>query len=162
MEATTMDAAGSSVPPAAKTEETAAGKSAGVLLGALQGVWWFSLGTLAVAGEQTGRLVNLLVQRGKEAEPSLRGPLKKAEGGVTTALSDAGTQLKKLGKSLGRGAGKVEGVLDERVAALLAQREAPLRQEMQDLAKKVEDLTGKLEQLQTRREKAEKAEKPAR
>lgn len=119
----------------------------------LRGVWWFGLGTAVVAGEQAGKLVSALVEKGKEAEPSVREPLKKAADGAASALEDAGAKLKVMGKKLGEGAGKMEAALDQKIAAALERTEGPLRDEVRNLAAAVDQLTRKIEQLQTKRDK---------
>jgi poly(hydroxyalkanoate) granule-associated protein len=130
------------------TPTTESHKEATEAASSLRSIWWFGLGAVAFAGAFTAQLVNSLVQRGKEVEPQLGSPLKKAEEGVSEALAGAGTRLKEFGGTLGRGAQKVETALEERIAAAFQSAQAPLRKEVQDLTQKVEELRAKLDQLQ--------------
>lgn len=149
METTTMDAAGSTGIPTTEVSAADAGSTLRPMLGALHQVWWFSLGLVVVAGEQTARLVKTAVARGKDVEPSVSGTFKKAGGGLSGAL-------KGVGGRLGKGAEAVEGALDERIAAAMARAGVPIMTEMQQLKTKVEELTTKVETLQTKRERAER------
>jgi polyhydroxyalkanoate synthesis regulator phasin len=144
MNATTV---GAGTP--AGTAETQGATKKGVIA-PLRGVWWFSLGAAAVAGAFVGNVVKTLVQRGKEVEPHISAPLKMGEGGVTEILSGAGTKLKGFSTTLGRGAQKVEGAVEERIAAVLERTQQPVRTEIQELAKKVEELAGKVAQLEAK------------
>jgi poly(hydroxyalkanoate) granule-associated protein len=157
MDGTTMDAGstGATVSEAASTGATSVLEP---VAGLLRGVWWLGLGTVVVVGEQTGRLVTALVERGREVEPAVIEPLKKAQGGVSAAVGEAGAGLKELRKKIGRGAEKIEAVLDERIAAALERTEAPLREEVGNLASAVDQLTKKVEQLIAKREKSSEGE----
>ena len=156
MEATTVGMSGVPAVPAAEVPQAETGSVVRPVVKALQNVWWFSLGLVVVTGEQTAKLVNTAVERGKGVEPSLKPPFQKAERGLSEALSGVGTRLKGVGSALGKGAGAVESALDERISAALARAGAPLMTQMEELKGKVEELTAKLENLQAKREKPER------
>jgi poly(hydroxyalkanoate) granule-associated protein len=155
MNATTMGATGETGTPIAEIRKEAMQEA-----NPLRSIWWFGLGAIAFAGAFSAQLVSSLVQRGKEVEPRLSKPLKRAEEGVSGAITGAGTRLKELGGTVGRGAQKVEGAVEERIAAAFECAQAPLRKEVQDLTQKVEELRAKLDQFQAKAQEPP-PEKPA-
>jgi polyhydroxyalkanoate synthesis regulator phasin len=158
MEATTVGALGNpEVAAAIEVPQAETGARPRPVVKALHHAWWFSLGLVVVAGEQTVKLVKAAVARGKDMEPSLKPPFQKAERGLSEALTGVGTRLKGVGSLLGKKAGAVESALDERIAKALTEAGAPLMTEMEELKRKVEELATKLEGLQTKREKPERA-----
>jgi len=126
----------------------AAGEKHGIPSGGLHTLWWFGLGAVAAAGTLAATMGKNLVQRGKQVEPSLGQPFKKAEDTVSTLLTDTGTRLKEFGSTLGQQAQKAGSAIEEQMASVFERCQKPLRQEVQDLAKKVEELTQKIEKLQ--------------
>lgn len=136
--------------------------------GAVHQAWWALLGLLAVSGEQTGRLLGVLVRRGKEFEPAMYEGFKKAGKGIRGVVGATGTQLKEVGKAgkgisdavgavgtqlkgvgqkIGKASGKVESIVDERVSAALERMGIPTKDEIQSLSRKVDELTSKIEEL---------------
>ena len=148
MNATTIGASAAGVP-AGETQRATVTRTVGQ---SLRGVWWFGLGAAAVVGAFAGTIVKTLVERGKQVEPQVSAPLKMAEGGVTEMFTGAGSKIKELGSNIGRGAQKVEGAFEERIAAVLERTQQPLRNEIQELAKKVEELSGKVAKLESKEE----------
>jgi hypothetical protein len=143
MSATTMDAAvltsapATEVPPA-----TDAGKPVisrllkpvtAVLGGGLDAalwIWHFELGAAVLVGEQTARFVKAAVERGKEVEPSVTKPFRKAEESVSEALGDVGTRLKGMAKP--------------------APANEDLRLELRELSSRIDGLTQRIEGLQAK------------
>jgi poly(hydroxyalkanoate) granule-associated protein len=108
------------------------------------------LGLLAVAGEQTERLVDTLVKKGKEFEPSITEGLKKAGKEISEATSTVGTQLKGLGQKVSKTSEKAEGLvggIEEKVSAVLERMGVPSKDEIQSLSRKVDDLSARVEEL---------------
>lgn len=118
--------------------------------GTIRQVWWASLGLLAVAGEQTERLVDTLVRKGKELEPSMKEGFKKASKGITETTGAVGTQLKGLGQKIGKTPEKAESLIEGiegKVSAVLQRMGVPSKEEIQSLSRKVDELSAKVEQL---------------
>jgi len=107
--------------------------------GAMRQVWWATLGLLAVVDEQTVRLVDTLVQKGKEYEPSVKEGFKKAGKGIRETTEAVGTQLKDLG----------EGI-EEKVSATAKRMGVPSKNEIESLSRKVDELSTRVEELLTR------------
>lgn len=107
--------------------------------GPLRQVWWASLGLLAVVDEQTGRLLDTLIQKGKEFEPSVKDGFKKAGKGIRETTEAVGTQLKDLG----------EGI-EEKVSATVKRMGVPSKDEIESLSRKVDELGTRVEELLTR------------
>jgi poly(hydroxyalkanoate) granule-associated protein len=113
-------------------------------------VWWASLGLLAVAAEQTERLVDTLIRKGKELEPSMKEGFKKAGKEISEATGTVGTQLKGLGQKIGKTPGKAEsliGGIEGKVSAALERMGVPSKDEIQSLSRKVDELSAKVEEL---------------
>ena len=120
------------------------------LLDALRHVWWAGLGLAAVAGEQTGRVIDALVERGKQVEPTVIEQGKKAGQEVSEAVNDVGEKLKAFIDRVGRSAGAAEAALDERATAALERLGFPKKADLDALAAKIDALTARLEELQKR------------
>jgi hypothetical protein len=100
---TTMEAAAQAVAPAKpvmKRLMQPVTDMFGGIWGAGRWVWHFDLGATVLVGEQTARFVKAAVERGKEIEPSLIKPFRKAGDSVNEALDEAGTRLKGIAKSV--------------------------------------------------------------
>jgi poly(hydroxyalkanoate) granule-associated protein len=121
------------------------------VIDALRHVWWAGLGLAAVAGEQTGRVLNALVEKGREVEPTVVEQGKKAGHEVSEAVGDAGERLKKLVEKLGRSAGAAEAAFDERAAAALDRMGFPKKEDLDALSAKIDALTARLEEMQRNR-----------
>lgn len=104
--------------------------------GPLRQVWWASLGLLAVADEQTGRLMDTLIQKGKEFEPSVKEGARKAGKGISETTDALGTRLK----------GLREGI-EDKVAAAVKRMGVPSKDEIDSLSQKVDELTTRVEEL---------------
>ncbi len=120
--------------------------------GFLRGVWWASLGLAAVAGEQTGRAVNALIEKGKEIEPTVKERGRKVSENVSEAADNFGEKLKTFATKVGKTAGQAEVAIDERVTAALGRLGVPNRDEVRELREKLDALTARLEELQSKTE----------
>lgn len=118
--------------------------------GTIRQVWWVSLGLLAVAGEQTGRILDVLVRRGKEFEPSMYQGFKKAGKEISEAVGTFGTQLKRTGQKVGKAPEKAESLVDQGLSAVSQRMGVPSRDEIRTLNQKVDELTARIEQLLTK------------
>lgn len=121
--------------------------------GTMRQVWWASLGLLAVVGEQTERLLDTLVKKGKEFEPSMKEGFKKAGQEISEATGTVGTQLKGLGQKIGKTSEKAEsliGGIEGKVSAALERMGVPSKDEIQSLSRKVDELSAKVEELLAR------------
>jgi poly(hydroxyalkanoate) granule-associated protein len=121
------------------------------VIDALRHVWWAGLGLAAVAGEQTGRVFNALVEKGKELEPTVVEQSRKASHEVTETASEVGDKLKELMQKLGRSAGAAETAIDERAAAALDRMGFPRKEDLDALSAKIDALTARLEEIQKQR-----------
>jgi poly(hydroxyalkanoate) granule-associated protein len=117
---------------------------------ALQHVWWAGLGLAAVAGEQGERLLQTLVEKGKEVEPTVREQSRKVKEGMEEVVDDVGARLKGVAEAIGRGAGKAESAFDEKVSGAFQRMGFPTREDIESLKRKIDDLTARLERLQER------------
>lgn len=104
--------------------------------GPLRQIWWASLGLLAVADEQTGRLMETLIQKGKQVEPSVKEGVRKAGKGIRETTEAVGAQLKDLG----------EGI-EEKVSATVKRMGVPSKNEIESLSRKVDELSTRVEEL---------------
>jgi hypothetical protein len=97
MSTTTMDAvaqAGAPAAPVMKRLMQPVTDVFGGIWGVGRWIWHFDLGATVLVGEQTARFVKAAVERGKEVEPSLIKPFRKAGESVNEALGEVGTRLK--------------------------------------------------------------------
>jgi poly(hydroxyalkanoate) granule-associated protein len=125
--------------------------------GTMRQVWWASLGLLAVVGEQTGRLTDTLIRKGKELEPAMKEGFKKAGKEISEATGAVGTQLKGLSQKIGKTpekAGSLIGGIEGKVSAALDRMGVPSKDEIQSLSRKVDELTAKVEELLAKAEKS--------
>lgn len=153
MSTTTMDAVALTSPPVTETPPTTeapptseASKPAaksflrpvadvlGVVPAAALWVWRFDVGATVLIGEQTARFVKAAVDRGKEVEPSIIKPFKKAEHSVTGALDEVGERLKGIGK------------------AATPSTDNRLEVEVHELSERINELTQRIESLQVKQD----------
>ncbi len=121
------------------------------VIDALRHVWWAGLGLAAVAGEQTGRVFDALVEKGRELEPTVVEQGKKAGHEVSEAVGDVGDKFKSFMDKLGRRAGAAEAAFDERAAAALDRMGFPKKGDLDALSAKIDALTARLEEMQRNR-----------
>ena len=121
------------------------------VIDALRHVWWAGLGLAAVAGEQTGRVFDALVEKGRELEPTVVEQGKKAGHEVSEAVGDVGDKFRSFMDKLGRSAGAAEAVFDERAAAALDRMGFPKKEDLDELTAKIDALTARLEEMQRNR-----------
>jgi poly(hydroxyalkanoate) granule-associated protein len=125
------------------------------VLGVLRGAWYMSLGLIWVAGEQAGRAVKALVEKGKQVAPTVTEQGKKASEGVSEVVGDVGGRLKVLASKVGRAPEVAEAALDERIGAALQRTGFPSKAEIEALSSKVDSLAERLENTQ-------RAQRPSR
>jgi poly(hydroxyalkanoate) granule-associated protein len=118
-------------------------RPADAVLEAMRQVWWAGLGLVAVAGEQAGKIVDTLVEKGREVEPSVEEAFKKAG----SQFEQAGTRVKDF---VNQRTGAAEAKLDERVAAALNRMGFPTAEDLRDLSARMDALAARLEQMQAR------------
>ncbi len=121
------------------------------VIDALRHVWWAGLGLAAVAGEQTGRVFDALVEKGRELEPTVVEQGKKAGHEVSEAVGDVGDKFRSFMDKLGRSAGAAEAAFDERAAAALDRMGFPKKEDLDALTAKIDALTARLEEMQRNR-----------
>lgn len=111
--------------------------------GALRDAWWATLGLVAVTGEQAGRALGVLVRKGREFEPTVVEHGRRAANAV-------GETVEGVAGKIGRGAGRAEAALDEKVSAALKHMGFPTQEEVRELSARIEALTARLEQMAAR------------
>jgi hypothetical protein len=90
-----------------------------------------------VTGEQAGRALGTLVRKGREVEPA-----------VNQKFEDVGSRMKTLAERVGRGAGRAEVVVEDKVAAALERLGFPTKEDVRELQARIEALTARLEEMQ--------------
>jgi poly(hydroxyalkanoate) granule-associated protein len=110
---------------------------------AAQKVWFAGLGALAMAQEESGKLFNMLVERGAEVEKAGLAPVatvketaKETAKGTASVAEDAWK--------------KIQATLDAQVTAALHRLGVPTRDEIGTLTKRIEQLTASIEALKAR------------
>lgn len=119
---------------------------------ALRHVWWAGLGLLSVTGQEGEKLFKTLVDKGREMEPSVYEQSRKAKDDLNTMMGDMGQKLKGVAEAIGRGAGKAEVLVDEKVTAALQRMGFPNKEEIQELSRKIDELKARLEEMQRAKE----------
>lgn len=147
MDATTMEGMG------VKPDESQDSKADPLdpVFGALRSVWHVGLGLVVLAGEQGARLIKTAAEKGRATEPSLREPVRKAGETMNEAATEVGARLKDFGQSIGRGAGKLENLVDQRISRTVTELATPLQEELKSLNVKVEELKQKMDELRKQR-----------
>jgi poly(hydroxyalkanoate) granule-associated protein len=115
----------------------AAARDAGATVGHVaRRVWRAGLGALAVTAEQAREVLAALEQKGKDLEPAVTAPLKRAGGAATRVAGRAGTSVKNV-------SGEMSRLVDEKLAAALERLDVPTRADLRALADRVEELAPK-------------------
>ena len=99
---------------------------------AFRKTWWLGLGVLATLGEQTTRAASALVDKGREVEPSVVGPMRNATAGFMGAAP--GVRLR-----------RATDALRDRVPTLLRRATSPTKEEFERLQQEVRSLRERLE-----------------
>lgn len=105
-----------------------------------QGIWWAGLGLIVLVGDQGTKLVSAAIKRGKEFEPNLTEPIKKAGAGVET-------QLKHVSDSVSASASQVEEIVDRRISKTLSAAAKPIQSQLSTLGQRLDELDAKLNKL---------------
>src|SRR5262249_30193403 len=122
----------------------------------LRKLWLAGLGVVAIAGEQTQRIFQVLEQKGEQLEPSITTPLIRASEAAGRAVERAGASMKGVQGAIGdtaeslADAGRRFGladvrerighVVDERVAAAMRRLNLPTRDDIDALSRRVDEL----------------------
>ena len=139
------------------------------LSGVARQVWLAGLGVMALTGGETSHLFHLLVEKGKECEPSVESSWKKVRGGVSDKVGAVGKETSRLLEMLAEKgqelepsikggiqkvrevtskmrsvAGSGELAFDEKVLAAMQRLGAPTREDIQNLTRRVEAIASKL------------------
>lgn len=140
------------------------------LRGVGRDVWLAGLGVLALSGHESSHVFHLLVEKGKEFEPSVKDSLKKVREGMSgkagavrkeashlfNVLVEKGKEFEPTVKgswkkvcegvsgTVRSAAGKTEGAFDERVLAAMQRLGVPTREDIQSLTRRVEAIASKL------------------
>lgn len=104
-----------------------------------QKVWFAGLGALAMAQEESGKLFNMLVERGAEVEKAGLAPVATVK---ETAKGTAGVAEDTWKR--------IQATLDAQVTAALHRLGVPTRDEIGTLTARIEQLTASIEALKAR------------
>ncbi len=135
----------------AETTTEAATEAASPVREVVSGIWYMGVGLVAVAGEQTGRMVKALVDKGREVQPMLREQGKKAAEEVSDAVGGVGDKLKGLTHRVAQAPEAAEAALDDKVVGALQRLGFPTRDEIAAMSAKLDSITERLESLQAAR-----------
>jgi poly(hydroxyalkanoate) granule-associated protein len=128
-----------------------AAKAAGEVKETANKIWLAGLGALATVGDEGQKLFDTLVSRGEAMED--RG--KEGVAGAKRMLGEA--------KQAASGAWqRLEGVIDDKVAAALNGVGVPTRDEIRSLSKRIAELTSKVEGAAAGKTARSSAKKPAK
>lgn len=121
------------------------------VLSILHQVWLAGLGAATLAGKETARLVDTLVEKGKEVEPAVIERGKQVGADLSDAAQEVGTRVKDMAAKVGKRAEAAEAMLDERVRAGLERMGYATREDFQALNAKLDALTAKIEEIAAKR-----------
>jgi polyhydroxyalkanoate synthesis regulator phasin len=96
---------------------------------------WLALGLLTTLGEQTTRVAQALVEKGREVEPGVLESVKRTTSGVSEATGNVGAGLRRMTAALG----------EVRVPAALRRTARPTKEEFERLVEEVKDLRARIE-----------------
>jgi poly(hydroxyalkanoate) granule-associated protein len=112
------------------------------LLGSAHKVWLAGLGALSMAEEESGKLFKSLIKRGEDVEKRGKDRVDKAMETVSGVKTVAESYWETF-----------EGVVDDKVTAVIHRLGVPTKDEIEDLTKKVEDLTQSIDKLRSKEAK---------
>ncbi|HWR54778.1 MAG TPA: phasin family protein [Bryobacteraceae bacterium] len=121
------------------------------VLSILHQVWLAGLGAATLAGKETAKLVDTLVEKGKEVEPGVIDRGKQMGAELSGAAQEVGSRVKDVASRVGKRAEAAEAMLDERVRAGLERMGYATREDFQALSKKLDELTNKIEEMAAKR-----------
>lgn len=121
------------------------------VLSILHQVWLAGLGAATLAGKETAKLVDTLVEKGKEVEPTVIEKGKQVGAELSGAAQEVGTRVKDMAAKVGKRAEAAEAMLDERVRAGLERMGYATREDFQALSAKLDALTAKIEEMAAKR-----------
>lgn len=98
---------------------------------AVQQTWWFTLGLVVTVVEQAARVADALVVKGREIEPTIAAPVRRAASEVSGAAGGAGARLR-------HAAARVD------LPSVLHRAAAPTKEEFEKLVSEVHELRARL------------------
>ena len=98
---------------------------------ALHQTWWLALGIVATVVEQAARVADTLVEKGRDVEPTVLRPVRRAAAEVTDAAEGAGERLRLA-------AARVD------LPAVLHRAATPTKEEFDRLVEEVRELRAKV------------------
>ena len=107
-------------------------------------IWLAGLGALQTAEDESSKLFNTLVEKGKTYEGKGREQIKEVADEVKTRVGSAANKVKTEASGTWE---KVEEKIDDAVTSSLGRFGVPSRDEIATLTKRVEELTRVVEQL---------------
>lgn len=109
-------------------------------------IWLAGLGALQTAEDESSKLFNNLVEKGKTYEGRGREQIKEVTEELKTKVESTANKVKAEASGTWE---KVEERVDEAVTSSLGRFGVPSREEIATLTKRVEELTRVVEQLKT-------------
>lgn len=121
------------------------------MLNALHNLWLVGLGAVAVAGDEAAKLVDTLVEKGKEVEPSVVDKGRKVSEELGEAAEEVGARIRDVASRLGKRAEAAEAMMDERVRAALERMGYANKEDLDKLSAKLDALIARVEELGSKR-----------
>jgi poly(hydroxyalkanoate) granule-associated protein len=149
--------------PEDRTEETnqnTAEQGPSPVLNLLHQVWLAGLGAVSMAGEEAGKLVEQLVEKGKQVEPGVIDRGKKVGEEISDAAEEVGMRLRDVAARVSKRAEAAETMMDERVRAALDRMGYATKEDFEGLSAKLDALMSRLEELGARRGRKPAGEDP--
>jgi hypothetical protein len=109
----------------------------GAAEGLVKGVWWMGLGLVALTGRGAGRVVQALMDAGREFEPKVSQGIRTAEESATEMAGSVGAQIWNV-------AGKI---MPERSET--AEEKLPTREEIHAIQHALEELKRELAEIRS-------------
>jgi poly(hydroxyalkanoate) granule-associated protein len=121
------------------------------VLNLLHQVWLAGLGAVSLAGQEAAKLVDQLVEKGKEMEPAVIDRGKKVGEEISDAAEEVGMRIRDVAARVSKRAEAAEAMMDERVRAALDRMGYATKEDFEGLSAKLDALMARLEELGTRR-----------
>lgn len=121
------------------------------MLNALHNIWLAGLGAVAVAGDEAVKLVDALVEKGKQVEPSVVEKGRKVGEELGDAAEEVGMRIRDMASRVGKRAEAAEAMMDERVRAALERMGYANKEDLDKLSAKLDALLARVEELGAKR-----------
>ncbi|HEX7087958.1 MAG TPA: hypothetical protein VF198_16480 [Vicinamibacterales bacterium] len=99
--------------------------------GVLQQAWWLTLGLLTTVGEETPRIAEALIEKGRGIDPKVAEPVRRAASEFSSAARSAGERMKRAAS------GFAERRRGSRAATPTAEEFERLKEEVRELRARV-------------------------